>query len=252
MIPRLVLILVATLFPALPVAAERFEYGPRPPLSAYDPAGLLDPAVVKEISDSLEDFHQKDGIDVILLVLDEIGNAPPEHVAGRFAEAWSRFPNHCVILHVPGRADSPWIFPRGRLVEDLDSQELSQSLAAAQSRAASQPDDAAKAKAAAAEATTLFRTWSAAASYRAEKFRKQALQKRLDQELKDRRIRNLTLATVAFAISLLAALGIFLRFRRRLGPRHFPPLVWQSRLCAPYAGGNYAVTQLGNPHSGQP
>ena len=58
-----------------------FEYGPRPPLSVFDPNGFLDPAQVKAVSDPLAAFYQKEGIDVIVVVVPDLGNAPPEHVA---------------------------------------------------------------------------------------------------------------------------------------------------------------------------
>ena len=119
---------------ALPAAGE-FEHGPRPPGAVFDPTGFLEPELAAEISGPLGWIYEREGIDVIVVILPELGSAPPELVARRFAEAWCESMIHCVVLHVPAREDGPWIVPAGRLVEHLNPTSVRQGVADGERRA---------------------------------------------------------------------------------------------------------------------
>ena len=84
MMARFLLCLLACLLPVMAAlgASADFEYGPRPPHSVFDPGGFLDPQVTQEISDPLAKILAEQGVDVIVVIMDDLEGAPPEHVAG--------------------------------------------------------------------------------------------------------------------------------------------------------------------------
>ncbi|MEY3896844.1 MAG: hypothetical protein RLZZ214_2364 [Verrucomicrobiota bacterium] len=224
-----------------------FEYGPRPPLSVFDPGGSMDPAQVKAISDPLAAFYQKEGIDVIVVVVPELGNAPPEHVARSFASAWCKSPLHCVVLHVPGREDGPWIVPNGRLVEHLNPDQVQQAVNAGRRRAASEAKDADKVRAAANEAADMLRYWMANALNRSEIIRTESGRIRSELETRSRQRTMAAMLTAASVVPVIAGISLIIVFLRRRGARYFPQPASRPRLGAPYAGGNHAVVELGAP-----
>jgi hypothetical protein len=225
------------------------EYGPRPPLSVFDPAGILMPEWVKGISDRLAAIYQKEGVDVIVVVLADVGKAPPEHVARSFAKAWCKSPIHCVVLHVPGREDSPWIVPDGKLVDRLNPEQVSLAVENAQRRAASEPKDIDKVKAAATEAADMLRFWTASAINRSEMYELETAKIRAELEAESREWKTGVIIGATAAILLVAGLALsFVNYRQR-GPRYFPLPALTRRLGAPHAGGNQAVVNLGAPPS---
>ncbi len=234
---------------AAPVRAAEFEYGPRPPQSVFDPNGFLDPANLREISDPLATIYKTEGVDVIVVVLADLGDAPPEHVAGRFAEAWCTSPLHCVVLHVPGHAESPWIIPGGRLVGQLVPEQVAQAVDAASRRAASEPNPAAQVAAAAIEASDLLRYWMANAINRSEIIRTESTRMRAELQNKAARWRIVLLTAAVFAIPLVVGVSLLVVTLRNRGPGSFPKQPWKPRLGAPHAGGNHAVVHLGAPQS---
>lgn len=244
------LILLLALFLAIPAIARgslAFEYGPRPPLSVFDPDQILDPARVKEISDPLAGNLREEGIDVIVVVLKEIGSAPPGHVARQFADAWSKPQIHCVVLHVPGNPDSPWILPGGQVVGLINPAVAEREIADRQRRARAEPDDFHKVKAAAEESADLLRFWMGGAIQRSEIIRTESTKMRLELDTSSRRKQILVLAALASILPLAAGFGLLMRVLGRRGPGHFPNHVWQLRLGAPHSGGNHAIASLGPP-----
>ncbi len=247
--PRLLSLMFAILALASAVArgALDFEYGGRPPLSVFDPEGILDPALVKKISDPLKAVNAAEGVDVIVVVLKDLGSAPPEHVALQFADAWCKSNIHCVVLHVPGQAQSPWIFPHGRLVSQVKPEELVQTVAAAERRVRAEPKDGDKVKAAATEAADMLRYWLANAINRTERIKTEATAARLELETKSRQRKILMLSAAASIIPGIVGIYFLASLLKRRGPRYFPNHAWQLRLGAPHAGGNQAVSDLGPP-----
>lgn len=248
MIARIILLLSFML--AARVTAKTpldFEYGPRPPLSVFDPDGFLKPELVKEISDPLTTINRNEGVDVIVILLTDLQGAPPEHVARCFADAWCSSPVQCIVLHVPGRKDSPWIFPAGKLIKLLDPLTVRQTVEEAEKRAALETNEPAKVRAAATEATDMLRYWMRNMVNHSE-----LLQTSRDEavtlfENKSRLRRAILLLVMACLIPLVAVVSmIYLLFRKR-GPRYFPNREWQPRLGAPHAGGNHAVASLEPP-----
>jgi hypothetical protein len=228
---------------------KAFEYGPRPPLAVFDPAGILMPERVNEISDPLAEFYQKEGIDVIVVVLADVGKAPPEHVARSFAKAWCQSLIHCVVLHVPGREDSPWIVPDGRLVEHLNPEQVKLAVSNGQRRAASESKDIDKVKAAANEAADMLRFWMANAIYRSEIYQLETNKIRAELKADSRKWKIGFMITVASVIPVMLGISLLFFYLRGRGPRYFPLPAYSKRLGAPYAGGNQAVVKLGSPPS---
>lgn len=134
----LLIILLGLLMAAFAPAegSADFEYGKRPSRAVFDPDDVLDSSVKDQISDTLEKTLKENGVDVVVVVVKTIDNAPPDHVAKRFATAWCKGLVHAVVLHVPGRADSPWIVPSGELINQLKPEIVQQQVAEGVRRAA--------------------------------------------------------------------------------------------------------------------
>lgn len=230
-----------------PALRPAFEYGPRPPQSVFDPDGYLDPGLAKEISDSLEAHLKKEGVDVVVVVLKDLGKAPPEHVARTFSSAWCTSPAHCVVLHVPGREDSPWIVPDGKLVAHLNPAQVQQAVGDARRRAASEAKDADKVKAAATEAADLLRYWMANALKRTEMILFESARMREELETQSRQWKIAAVVAAASVIPIFAGAWLLVGIFRRRGPGYFPIPEYRPRLGAPHSGGNRAVVDLGPP-----
>lgn len=244
------LICLLAMLSAVAVRAERtadFEYGPRPAMSVFDPGEALDPVIAKEISDPLVEVFRKEGVDVVVVVLKDMGNAPPEHVARQFSDAWCQSPIHCVVLHVPGKQDSPWIIPAGRMIVHLDPATVAKDVNDRQRRARSEPDDAHKVKAAAQEASDMLRYWLGSAILRSEKIQTESTRIRLEQEVIARKKQIAIFGALASIIPLVAGIALLIKLLRGKGAGYFPNPVWQLRLGAPHAGGNNAVVNLEPP-----
>jgi hypothetical protein len=223
------------------------EPGTRPPVPVFDPTAVLAPAMVKRIAEPLVQVRERDYIDVLAVVLPEIGEAPPEHVARQFAGAWCDEGAHCVVLHVPGRKESPWIVPGGRILQVMNRDFMEPRLLAAMARARRESEDGGKVRAATTEAGDLMRLWTGAAIYQSEVTRTERTRRLIEAEESQlrRKLRLLVLGT-SFVLCALGGVTILLSVRIRRG-RRFPDLQWQPRLGAPHAGGNRALATLGDP-----
>jgi hypothetical protein len=249
MIARLVLFALSVMLVVFPsaLAVTDFEYGPRPPFSVFDPEGTLKPDVLGKLSEQLSVYRQKEGIDVIVIVLKDIGEAPPEHVASTFAQAWCTSPLHCVVLHVPGREDSPWIVPAGRVIQDLPPEEVAKATEGARRHAMLEPKEADKVKTAADEAATMLRYWMAHAINHSENIQIQSTRWREEMQKKSRQWKIAAMIAGASIVLLGAILSLTSVLKRKRGPSRFPSQLRQPRLGAPHAGGNHALADLGPP-----
>ena len=223
-----------------------FLYGKRPPESIFDPEGYLDAKLTREISEPLA-VYRRDGIEVIVVVLKSLEGAPPEHVAQEFAKAWCKSPIHCVVLHVPGEKESPWIIPAGKLVDHLVPGQVRRAVADSHRRAASEPDEGHKVKAAAREATDMLRYWFANALNRSDLILMESARQREQIEAKKFKMKMAAFMATAAIIPITVGFSLLLTFYRRRGPAYFPHQAWQPRRGAPYAGGNNAIVNLGHP-----
>lgn len=250
-----VLVLAAALWlaPLLPLfAAADFEYGTRPPHAVFDPNGVLPADVVSEISEPLSRIFRNEGVDVIVVILSDLEGAPPEHVAGRFASQWCDSPIHAVVLHVPGRKDSPWIVPAGKLIDSIKPGLVNQKVAEAMRNASRESKEADKVRAAATEATDMLRYWLRNAINRSEYIELERSKIRLDLETKARQKRITMLMAAASVIPVLAGVSVLYVFLRRPGQCLFPETHPPQRLGAPHAGGSHVVVELGPPPSQNP
>jgi len=249
MIKRLAIVL-SGLLSALGTAAQKvedFEYGQRPPLAVFDPKGFLEPQTLKQISDPLAKVFKDEHIDVIVVILDDLGGAPPEHVARRFAAAWCDSPIHAVVLHVPGRDDSPWIVPAGKIVDTLKPEILEEKINEAKRDASREPDEQGKVRTASTEAADMLRYWMYNAVNRSVYLQSAVAEIRAEHEKKAKQWRIAMLTGVAAAIPVLIGLSMLVVMLRKPGPGRFPSTTPPRRLGAPHAGGNSAVADLGAP-----
>lgn len=225
-----------------------FEYGQRPTNAIFDPKDVLGAKASREISEPLARIHLNEGIDVIVVILENLADAPPEHVARLFAAAWCDTPIHAVVLHVPGRADSPWIVPNGKFAATVRPEVIDAAVAEARRNASREPDDAGKVRAATTEAADMLRYWTGNAIIRSEFIKAKAGQMRHEQEIKTRKWKYGLLLAASCAIPAIVGIAmVFLWFRKRRGSHRFPKPNVQRRLGAPHAGGNHAVVNLGPP-----
>lgn len=224
-----------------------FKFGERPENSVFDPSGTLTVEEQKEISDPLIKIRDEEGIDIMVVVLDGIGSAPPLHVAKSFADKWADKEVNAVVLHVPGDPQTPWIFPGKAMGTALRPEAIRTTLTAAERRAASEPTDFGKVRSGSIEAADAMRYWLGSARLRTEEM----ITRRVEAQLAHEKRRNLLklagVLAAAAAIPLIVGGAFFLRRIREAGPRRFPEIRVVPRLGAPHAGGSAAFADPNQP-----
>lgn len=219
-------------------AAEGFRYGVRPNTHIFDPAEVLTAQQHREISSPLETVLQTEQLDVFLVILPNIGNTPPEHVARSFASAWCKPDINAIVLHVPGHEESPWIIPGGTLIQILINDVIDETTAAATRRARAEPTTFGLVRTATTEASDALRYWRGGALLRGENIITQRTVQQLDYEKRQRLIKLLGTLGIAFLIPFIITI-VWLVFRiKNSGKLYFPTVRKQTRLGAPHAGGN--------------
>jgi TPM domain len=220
------------------------KYGERPENSVYDPSGVLSPEQQETISRPLREILKNEGVDVLVVVLPEIGDAPPEHVVKGFAEIWAKAKVNSVVLHVPGRDGSPWIFPGELMSRMINPEVVREAIADAEKRSAAESTDFGKVRAASTEASDILRYWKGGALIRSELIVNHGMKMRLEYANRRRLIKLIAVIGAALLIPLLAgAAFIFIRVRNSR-PRAFPEIKVVTRLGAPYSGGNSIYTRF--------
>lgn len=249
MIQRLPVILAIVLTSLAGVKAEEkdFEYGPRPANSIFDPHAVLDASTLGKITEPIERLRNKEGIDIVVVVLDDLKGAPPDHVAGRFAAAWCGSPIRAVVLDVPGNPDSPWILPSGEFTDLIQPESIARDTTRDKRLASYEPTESGKVRVAVEEACDRLRYWKAAHFNSTEARKKAIAQLRLEHDDRSRQWRIITLTCVACAIPLLVGVYVLHLMLRKPGSRRFPDVLPPRRMGAPHAGGNHAVTKIGPP-----
>ena len=226
-----------------------FRFGERPKNGVFDPAGILTIKEQADLAEPLGKVRKQEGIDVLVVILPEIGEAPPQHVAEGFSVKWAEGNVNAVVLHVPGKEGSPWIFPGRFMVEAIKRETLDESILSAQKRAAAEPTDFGKVRAAATEASDALRYWMGGLRIRSEEIISEQLEQRLAHENRRRLLKLAALLGAASVIPLSVGVALIVLNVRNSRPRHFPVVRVVSRLGAPHAGGNNAVS---NPTPSRP
>lgn len=239
----LLLLSLSLLFADTEQAQTGFRFGERPKNSVFDPAGILTIKEQAELVEPLAKVRETEGIDVMVVILPKIQEVQPEHVAAGFAEKWAINKVNAVVLHVPGMDGSPWIFPGNVMSNMLKPEMLRESMAAAEKRAAAEPTDFGKVRAASTEASDALRYWMGVAVIRSEKMINQRLEAQLAYESRERLLKLAAILGATALIPLIAVVLFFLVRIKNSRPRFFPHTRIQPRLGAPYSGGNNAVTK---------
>ncbi|MFK7851954.1 MAG: hypothetical protein AB8D78_13345 [Akkermansiaceae bacterium] len=186
---------------------------------------------------------ENEQIDLLIIIHPEIGDAPPEFIAKNFAEIWIESKIHAVVFHVPGNPESPWIVPSESSDSFAGSKRLKELLSEGEKRAAAEPDDFRKVRAASVEAADLMRFIIGEAVLNIENTNERKSERQLEFQSRARLLRlSAILGAVAFFV--LAVGGIFLFFsscKRR--KKVFPEIRKVPRFGAPYTGGNYSVSK---------
>lgn len=226
-----------------------FEHGVRPPNGVFDPLGLLDAHTLRQIEEPLTPLLQEEKIEVIVVVLDDLGGAPPEFIARRFADAWCSSPVHAVVLHVPGNEDSPWIDPRGTFLERMPPNIVRERVTQAKRNAAREPTEADKVRAASVEAADMLRFWTGGTAM-VDAMVREARQTHMHHARNENKVRGIrAYLLVGGGILLVIATLVLLTVRRKPKRRIFPEFKIPSRMGAPHAGGNHATVALLPPDS---
>jgi hypothetical protein len=221
-----------------------FEWGPRPPTAVFDPDGLIDATFAAEISMGLAEVLKNEVIDIIVVVLKDIDNAPPEYIAKMFATAWARSPFNCVVLYVPGRTDNPWLFAAKKVTEFHDLKDVEIILSDVRQRILEKSGETERLKTATQEAVELMRYWINTVVITSNTLRQQQETINYYKKRREERIWYLILFSVAFFIPSIAAVWLLVRQLKRLRPAYFPQYKTQTRLGAPYSGGNRIIVDL--------
>lgn len=224
-------------------AQSGFRFGERPKNSIFDPTGILTPKEQAELAEPLAKVRASEGIDVLVVILPQIHEVQPEHVAAGFAQKWATNKVNAVVLHVPGLDGSPWIFPGHVMNSILKLDALRESMASAEKRSAAEPTDFGKVRAASTEASDALRFWMGGAVIRSEEQINQRLAVQLAYESRQRLIKLAAVMGAAALIPLVVGVVIIIVQIRNSRPKLFPTTRIQPRLGAPYSGGNNAVSK---------
>lgn len=225
-------------------AEKEFKFGSRPHDGVFDPAGILLPKQREAIAVPLAKVLKNEGIDILVVILPKIGDAPAQHVARGFREEWADKPINAIVLHVPGHSESPWIFPGDAIHRLVKAEILDESVEAGEKRAHSEPDDYAKIRAVSVEAADIMRYWTGGAVLRTESIINERVSRQLAYEKRQRLLKLAAMLGLAGAIPIVVGLVFFLTKLKKRGARNFPPVRKISRLGAPYAGGNNAISRI--------
>ncbi|MGJ8633657.1 MAG: TPM domain-containing protein [Luteolibacter sp.] len=219
------------------------KFGDRPKSSIFDPEGFLSVKQQQSIAEPLRKILSEENIDIIVVILPEISDKPPEDVARGFAERWSEKKLNSVVLHVPEDPDSPWIFP-GEVMSTLIKPEiLDRDISQAQKRAAAEPEDFGKVRAASIEAADLLRYWTGGAMLVLEQRSNANFKAYLAREQKRNLFKLAGLFAAGAIIPVTALLVWLFRAARKNKPLEFPKTRKIARLGAPYSGGNHASSK---------
>ncbi len=252
MMHPLVQFLMAVIFTAT-LAAQSvekhldFEWGPRPKNAVFDPDGQIGTKLAKDISDGLAEVLKNESIDIMVIILKDLGNAPPEFVANRFEKEWSKSPFNCVVLYVPGASNNPLLFPSKKVSEYHDPDEIIDVISDTEKKIAEKNGTDEKVKTAAVEAVDMLRYWINTVIITSNTLHQQQEVLTYFKKRREQRIRYLVLLGVATLIPSISAIWILVAYLKRLRPAYFPKHSWQTRLGAPHAGGNNVVVKLGSP-----
>lgn len=219
-------------------AATSLSFGKRPPDSIFDPTDVLTFEERKEISDPLRKILKDEGIDVLIAVLPDIGDSPADHIAKALSSKWSESKINSVVICVPGNPKSPWIYPGELMVANVKPEILRETIAAAEKRAAAEPTNSKKIRAASIEAADAMRFWFGRAILRTETMINSRRAGMIAYEKRQRLLKLSAVLGAAAIIPLVAGLTlVFFRLRRNKS-RTFPAVRIATRLGAPYSGGN--------------
>ncbi|MBC7980249.1 MAG: TPM domain-containing protein [Armatimonadetes bacterium] len=237
-------ILIAALMTgyAFPDTGDGFKFGKRPANSIFDPSEVLTLKQQKEISEPLKVILENEGIDIVVVILPEIGEAPPMHVANGFAAKWSTGPAHAVVLHVSDHSGTPWIKLGGAVTTTIKPEVISEYITAARKRAAAEPNDYEKIRAATTEAADALRYWLGGAILRSESLITERLRQQMAHEKRKRLLKLSAILGAAAAIPILFGLVVLIIRLRNRGSKVFPGTRKIARLGAPYSGGGNAVS----------
>jgi hypothetical protein len=239
----LLLLSASLLFADTDQTQSGYRFGERPKNSVFDPGGILTPKEQTELAEPLAKVRESEGIDVMVVILPEIQEVQPEHVAAGFAEKWAKTKVNAVVLHVPGKEGSPWIFPGEVMSSILKPETLRESMAAAEKRAAAEPTDYGKVRAASTEASDAIRYWMGVSVIRSEEMIDKRLEAQLAHESRQRLLKMAVALGAAALIPLVAMVFVIVARVRNNRPRFFPPTRVMPRLGAPYSGGNNAMNK---------
>ncbi len=225
-------------------SAKDFEFGKRPMDGVFDPSGILGQKQRNDVADPLGVILETQNIDVMVVILPEIGSAPPKHVAKGFRDEWAVSPVNAVVLHVPGNPQSPWIFPGDIIYRVVKASQLEEWIDAGEKRASSESDDFGKIRAASVEATDIMRYSSGGALLQSEILISERFKQQIAHDKKERLMKMAFFLSLAGAVPIVIGLGYLVANFGKSRPRNFPIVRKIPRLGAPYAGGNNAA---GNP-----
>jgi hypothetical protein len=212
------------------------EIGERPRNHVFDPASLV-PGTDQVVGPALASIRKNEHIDIILVIFPNLGAASPEQVARTCASSWCDPRANCIVLHVPGHPESPWLFPGGRVQQGTPAAISDPAIAAARRRAAREASSARVTIAAAMEAADLMRIWTGSTTHLEEIELTNRVHGQLARELAERRQKILLIAVTGVCLPILLGIGAALLTRSRRKSRRFPPIQWHRRLGAPHAGG---------------
>lgn len=194
----------------------------------------------------LSEWKSTHGVDIHLVILPNLHNTPPEHVAEQIATHWGERSLYGVVLHVPG-GDGPHLWWDGEIIKSiqLDPRARREMISRMEKRSRSQIAERERVFYAMEEMSDTLRVIRAQHAQMLklrDKWNEKVFQQWSDNRL-SRRSKIIIAAAAAF--TALVILIVLIRYLRKRGKTYqFPRISSQRRFGAAHAGGSGATINL--------
>jgi uncharacterized membrane protein YgcG len=216
----------------------------RPADGIYDPGDWIQGPAKSNLMRELSSIKESSGIDVLVAVVDKIGDADPQALAEQLAERWGYHGGRALILCIPDQKESPWIAIGGQIRSEIPRTTLDAIILKAKERARAE-DTVHGAARRAVDSLGEDLRYSVARALRGVKSTGPVA----PPSLKDffflfirsfqKILIILGIILVVFALLIYGLYRIWKKVRGTLTPKTFPEISWKPRFGAPYGGISY-------------
>jgi hypothetical protein len=226
-----------------------YQFDQQRPLDGiYDPGEWIRGPAKTNLTRELNSIRESSGIDVLVAVVDKLGENDPQAIADELANRWGYHGGRALVLCVPDHPDSPWISISGLIRSEIPRPTLEAIIDKAKQRARTDQT----AHGAARRAVDSLGEDLRYASARALRTVQAPVGPVGRPSIKDlfflllRSIKTILIVVAVFStigfLIIYSAIKIWKKARMTLTPKIFPDVSWKPRFGAPHAGISYTYS----------